>query len=212
MADQNTPPKDILIIVDCEQPLNSDGTLPSSAVRMFAADPTIVYANQGSTELGVKVPSETNLRWRAVPLQMSQNLPEGQHWHVMITQVILWGAGGKQLNASDYLQQWFAATGVATTPAYKNATENFTFQPPSAPDNQYTTSNVADMADDTDLASQVISDPYVQATCTNYMLNESNYAAYSFVCTVYKGRTKYATVSWDPYVIVTLPEDRMAKR
>lgn len=192
---------DILIIVDCQQPVDSNGNLTPDAVRMYAADPSIVRGNsQGTTELWVQVPSETNLNWRAVPLQLSQGLPEGQRWHVVITQVKLWGANSsKQLNASQFLQQWFAAAGAASGPSYAAATESFTFTPPSPAVGGSTSSNTADVV------SQPISDPYVQATCTGFMEDVSNYAAYSFTCTIYKGGTKYATVSWDPYVTVTQP-------
>jgi hypothetical protein len=188
--------KDILIIVDCQKPV-TNGKLPSDAVSMYAADSSIVQGNsQGSTELHVKVAPETNLRWRAVPLQISQGLPEGQNWQVMITQVILWGAGDKQLDASQFLQQWFADAGTANGPAYSRATESFNFSPESPKPGSSTTSNAAGVS------IQPITDAFVQATCVGEM-QATQYVAYSFVCTVYQNGKQYATVSWDPYVTIT---------
>jgi hypothetical protein len=184
---------DILIVVDCQKPL-SGGSLPAEAVTMYASEPsTIVRANsQGTSELWVQVPPETNLRWRAVPLQISQGAPEGQRWQVMITQVKLWGANGaNQLKASDYLQVWFTDAGTGRGPGYSPSPGQFTF----SPGNDFSESNVAGV--------QVgsIADPFIQATCFGEM-SSSQYVAYSFTCTVYNNGQPYATVTWDPYVTI----------
>jgi hypothetical protein len=188
--------KDILIIVDCNKPVTG-GQLPSDAVSMYASDRSIVRNNsQGSTELWVQVPPETNLRWRAVPLQLSEGLPEDQRFQVMITQVKLWGANGNQLDASQYLQVWFADAGTSNGPAYNPSPNSFSFSPANPPPSGSSNSNAAGVE------MLQIKDPFVQATCFGEM-QAKNYISYSFTCTVYKSGKLYATVSWDPYVTIT---------
>lgn len=189
---------DILIVIDCQKPLSGNNQLPAEAVRMYASEPsTIVRSNsQGGAELWVQVPPETNLRWRAVPLQMSQGLPEGQTWQVMITQVKLWGPnGGNQLDASKYLQVWFADAGTGKGPSYDPSPGQLSFSPATPSLNGSSLSNQAGIQ----IAS--IGDPFVQATCFGEM-SSNQYVAYSFTCTVYNNGRQYATVTWDPYVTI----------
>lgn len=191
---------DILIVVDCQKPL-TNGQLPHEAVAMYAADSSVVRANsQGSTELWVQVPPETNLRWRAVPLQISQGLPEGQQWQVMITQMKLWGATGtNQLDASQYLQMSFTDAGTSNGPVYNPSPGLLTFDPARAPAGGSTSSN--------QMGVQIveITDPFVQATCFGEMQSAAQYVAYSFTCTIYQAGRVYGTVTWDPYVTILPP-------
>lgn len=188
-------PKDILIIVNCELPLNSNNQLPSNAVQMFSADPNIVQnGSQGTTELWINVPPETNLRWRAVPLQITDlgNNP----YQVLITQVQIWGSSpsNNQLDAWQYLQQWFADAGSGTGVSYAQATQAIQLTDP-APGTASTSNPIP-------VANQTLPDPFVQAITTNPMPAGKNKVAYSFICTVYKNGAPYATVTWDPYVTV----------
>jgi hypothetical protein len=190
-------PIDMLIIVDCKKPV-SNGQLSQDAVAMYASDPSIIRNNtQGATELWVQVPPETNLRWRAIPLQLSDDLPEGQQFQVMITQVRLWGANpynADQLDAYQYLVQWFANAGTNYGPTYSPSSQSFSVSDPRP--GGYNESNNA-------VIERVqINDPYVQATCNGAMTDPSKFVAYSFTCTVYKNGKQYATVSWDPYVTI----------
>lgn len=185
---------DILIVIDCQKPLSGNNELPVEAVKMYASEPsTIVRSNsQGTSELWVQVPPETNLRWRAVPLQISQGAPEGQKWQVMITQVKLWGADGRnQLKANDYLQVWFTDAGTGNGPGYN----------PSPGQLSFTQGNGFSLSNQAGVQVGQIADPFVQATCFGEMPS-SNYVAYSFTCTVYNNGRQYATVTWDPYVTI----------
>lgn len=188
---------DILIVVDCQKPLKNN-ELPPEAVFMYASEPTTIVRNnsQGGAELWVQVPPETNLRWRAVPLQMSQGLPEDQRWQVMITQVKLWGPnGGDQLDASQFLKVWFTDAGTGNGPGYSPSPGLFTFSPETPLLNKYIQSNQAGVQ-----VTQ-IADPFVQATCFGEM-QPNQRVAYSFTCTVYNNGRQYATVTWDPYVTI----------
>lgn len=188
---------DILIVVDCQKEL-TNGQLPSDAVSMYAADSKIVRANsQGSTELWVQVAPETNLRWRAVPLQISQGLPEGQQWQVMITQVKLWGTNNqKQLDASKYLQVWFSDAGTSNGPVYDPSPGQLSFNPAQPQPGGSISSGQAGVK------IVPINDPFVQATCFGEMPSADQYVAYSFTCTVYQAGRQYGTVTWDPYVTI----------
>lgn len=199
--------QDILIVVDCQAKL-SNNTLPSSAVKMYAASSDIVVSGQGTNEIWVKVPTETNLRWRAVPLQMSQGLPENQRWEVMITRVKLWGANASQnqLDAAEYLQDWTADGGLYAGVAYKfpgiQHNEQLTFSPEVPPPNGSSESQVVGVQTDVQ-----VRDPYVQCTTYGAMdVTSGNKprAAYSFTCSIYQNGKPYATVTWDPFVTVTL--------
>lgn len=185
---------DILIVVDCQQPLNANNQLPVEAVFMYASQAsTIVRSNsQGGSELWVQVPPETNLRWRAVPLQMSQGLPEDQRWQVIITQVKLWGSnGGNQLDANQFLKVWFTDAGTANGPGYS----------PSPGELSFTSEGGYSLSNQAGVQTGQTADPFVQATCFGEM-SASQYVAYSFTCTVYNNGRLYTTVSWDPYVTI----------
>lgn len=186
--------QDILIIVNCELPV-TNGQLPAAAVQMFAADPKIVLKNsQGSTELGIQVPPETNLRWRAVPLQIMD--ADSQAYSVIITQALLWGANPatNQLDAYQYLGQWFANGGTAYGAGYSQNSQNLNFTDPA----QGSSSSSQQLG----VTKVTHSDPFIQATCNGAMSSPNQSVAYSFTCTVYKNGVQYATVSWDPYVTV----------
>ncbi|HEY0192208.1 MAG TPA: hypothetical protein VGC42_13900, partial [Kofleriaceae bacterium] len=118
---------------------------------------------QGSTELWVKVPPEANLRWRAVPLQLTDS--DNQAYHVMITQVTLWGAntGTSQLDAYQYLQQWFVDAGTGYGVTYSSASQPLNLTDPSP--------GSASLSNQAQVQKATITDPFVQATCTGAMAN-----------------------------------------
>jgi hypothetical protein len=172
--------QDILIVVDCVR----------QSVQMYAADPGIVQSNsQGTNELWVKVPADTVLRWRAVPLQMDTGSDsEPELYHVIISSFKLWGAGGgtpPQGDASLYLKEWGTSNGEGDAPYY---------------------SSTGNIAPNTTLpvGTEGINRPFVQTTAqlTNRDETQGPKVAYSFTVDVYKNRTKVATINWDPFVTV----------
>ncbi|MCY1055748.1 hypothetical protein [Nannocystis sp. SCPEA4] len=174
--------QDILIIVNC------DRTAPNR-IQMFC-DPSIAYAGtqgggEGSNELGVKVPLNTELRWRAVPLQ-TQDPNDAGVYHVVIKRYHLWN--NAQGNAANYLVEWGTSNGGSDAPFYK---------PPG------------NLAPDTDAAisTEGIDRPFVQCLTqlTSRDENLSPQIAYSFTVTIFKNGDKVEDLSWDPYVVIYRP-------
>lgn len=174
--------EDILIVVNCE----------TKAIQMFC-DPSIYHDNgEGSPELGVRVPAGTELRWRVVPLQLSQgpSMAAGVY-HTIIT------AYGLYPDASTYLTEWGTSNGAGDAPYY------------SQPGNLGSNSAPLPVPAATSAAISVegINRPFVQ--CLTQLANrdqqEGPRVAYTFEVAIYKDGTKVDRVTWDPYVIVFRP-------
>lgn len=163
--------QDILVIVNCE----------TNAVQMYC-DPSILYnSSEGSSELWVKVPVSTNLRWRTVPLQLTD---EGAGiYHTIISAYRLWPG------ASDYLVDWATSNGGGDAPRYNPPGE--LNQEVSAP-----------------IAIEGINRPFIQ--CLTQLKNrdemQSPQVAYTFYIDIYKNGHKLRTINWDPYVTVYRPQ------
>ncbi|WP_437999641.1 hypothetical protein WMF26_06715 [Sorangium sp. So ce185] len=179
MADSDT--YDILILIDVN----------NQTVQMYAADTGIVQAgSQGTNELWVKVPAESNLRWRVEPLQAATfENGELKLYHTLITKFHLWAANAQatppQGDASKYLTEWGCDNGSGNAPFYATP-ETIT------PDTNIGTS------------TQGIYRPYIQ--CTTALgrdETQSQKLAYTFYVQVYKAGKPYGPpISWDPYVTV----------
>lgn len=161
--------QDILIVVDCK----------SNKVQMFC-DPSILDSGstEGSNELAVKVPVTTELRWRVVPLQLTDPQDAGVY-HTIIESFRLWQ------NAGDYLIEWGTSNGDGSAPYYQSPGG---LRPEtSAP-----------------VAVEGINRPFVQCLTqlTSRDETQSPRVAYTFTVGIYKNGTRVDGITWDPYVTI----------
>ena len=197
--------KDILVVVGCTKVKNE------YPVQMFAADPSIIASgsHQGSAELHVNVPVGEVIKWRAVPLQISEGIDPKQTsealdanesgWRVIITAVNLWGPNPeKDLgDAQTYLVGWGTNNGDAEGFHYsKQGTIAF---PPGPPPKDGCL-----WSKEIPVSNQRNYGPFVY--CMTQLPDQKTpgpKVAYSFECTVYKNGKLAHKVTWDPYVTVT---------
>lgn len=168
--------QDILIIVNCDRNARN-------RIQMFC-DPAIATDNsEGSYELGIRVPADTELRWRAVPLQITDVSGAAGVYHVIIEQYHLWN--NEQGDAAKYLVEWGTSNGNGDAPRYTN------------PGN-------LDADKITAITVEGINRPFVQCLTqlTSRDENQSPKVAYNFTVAIYKNGTKIEDLSWDPSVIV----------
>jgi len=171
---------DILVLVDVN----------NRTAQMYAADQGIVQGGtQGSNELWVKVPAESQLRWRAEPLQSAASDGTGlKLYHTLITQFHLWEANlnstPPQGDARQYLVEWGCDNGSGEAPFY------------NTPETIYPDKPI-------DIKPQGIYRPYIQCTTAlGRNENQSKRVAYTLTVDVYLGDVKQYSISWDPYVTV----------
>ncbi len=165
--------QDILIIINCDK-------TASNRIQMFC-DPSILdRSSEGSNELAVRVPVGTELRWRAVPLQLSEGASGGAGlYHVIIKQYRLWP------NAEKYLVEWGTSNGGGDAPFYTPA------------------GNLA-ASTDAAISTEGIDRPFIQCLTqlTSRDENVSPQVAYTFTVAIYKNGDKVEELGWDPYVTV----------
>lgn len=164
---------DILCVIDCDQPFARN-------VKMYSGTESIVQSGEGGNELAVRVPGDSVLRWRAVPLQLqSDRGGSNEYYHCIISKVHLWG------NAREYITGWEANKGEGGAPVYAH-NDNI------SPEHEISLDTVGRYR------------PYVQATAVlpGRDDNESPQVAYTFYVKIYQGETLVKEMSWDPYVTV----------
>lgn len=173
---------DILCVIDCDNPNGPNG------VKMYAGDTRIVTSGEGGHELAVHVPTDSVLRWRAVPLQL--NSDQGgtdEYYHTIISKVHLWGAnpGNNQGDARPYLVEWAANRGEGGAPIYAHNSN-------VAPDHEIALDTVGRYR------------PYIQCNTTLEGRDQrtSPKVAYTFYVKIYRGEDFIREISWDPYVTV----------